>query len=70
MLTPGCCSQIVIYSINCVSTISSTARQQIAVVALGNYAIQEGDFYASLHQQQEEKKLGVQCQHVDNDGEV
>ena len=58
-----------IYSINCVSTISSTARQQLAVVALGNNAIQEGDFYASLHQQQEEKKLGVQCQRVDNDGE-
>ena len=58
-----------IYSINCVSTIYSTARQQLAVVALGNNAIQEGDFYASLHQQQEEKKLGVQCQRVDNDGE-
>ena len=49
-----------IYSVNCVSTISSAARQQLAVVALGNKAIQDGDFYASLHQEQEEVKLGVE----------
>ena len=49
-----------IYSVNCVSTISSAARQQLAVVALGNKAIQEGDFYASLHQEQEEVKLGIE----------
>ena len=58
-----------IYSVNCVSTISSTARQQLAVVALGNNAIQEGDFYTSLHQQQEEKRLGVQADCVHDDAE-
>ena len=49
-----------LFGIYCVSTISSAARQQLAVVALGNKAIQEGDFYASLHQEQEEVKLGVE----------
>ena len=58
-----------IYSVNCVSTISSTARQQLAVVALGNNAIQEGDFYTSLHHQQEEKRLGVQADCVHDDAE-
>ena len=43
------------------STISSTARQKLAVVALGNNDIQKGDFYTSLHQQQEEKRLGIQA---------
>ena len=57
--TPSCCSQIVWY-VNCVSTISSVARQKLAVVALGNKTIQEGDFYASLHQEQEEVKVGVE----------
>ena len=58
-----------IYSINCVSTISSTARQQLAVVAFGNNAIQEGDFYTSLHQKEEEKRLRVQADCVHNDAE-
>ena len=58
-----------IYSVNCVSPISSTARQQLAVVALGNNAIQEGDFYTSLHQQEEEKKLGIQADCVHDDEE-
>ena len=35
---------------------SSAAR----IVALGNKATQEGDFYASLHQEQEEVKLGIE----------
>ena len=46
-----------IYSVNCVTTISSSARQQMAVVALGNNAIHKGNFYASLHQKEEEEKV-------------
>ena len=40
-----------IYSMNYVSTISAVARQQLAVIALSSNAIQDGDFYPSLHHQ-------------------
>ena len=46
-----------VYSVNCISTISLKARQELATIALGGNAIQANQFYASLHQQQEEKKL-------------
>ena len=44
-----------VYSVNCISTISSKARKQLATIALGDKAIQENQFYASLHQEEEEK---------------
>jgi len=44
-----------IYSVNCVSTISLTARRQLAFIALGSNAIQDDNFYASFHQQKEEE---------------
>jgi len=43
--------------VNCISTISSKASQILAVIALGDKAIQEDQFYTSLHQEQEEKKI-------------
>ena len=46
-----------IYSVNCVSTISLTARRQLAFIALGSNAMQDNDFYASLHQQQEDETI-------------
>ena len=44
-----------VYSVNCISTISSKARKQLATIALGDKAIQENHFFASLHQEEEEK---------------
>ena len=46
-----------VYSINCISTISSRARKILATIALGDKAIQEDQFYTSLHQQEEEQKI-------------
>ena len=41
----------------------------MAVIALGNNAIHEGNFYASLHQKEEED-LGVQCDHVHDNADI
>ena len=38
-------------SVNCIPTLSSSTRQEIAVIAIGCKAIQEPQFYASLHQE-------------------
>ena len=38
-------------SVNCIPTLSSSTRQQFAVIAIGCKAIQESQFYASLHQE-------------------
>jgi len=46
-----------IYSVNCVSTISSTARRQLAFIALGSNAIQDDNFYASLQQKEKLVKM-------------
>jgi len=47
-----------VHSVNCISTISSKSRHQLAIIAFGDKAIRENHFYASLHQEKEEK-IGV-----------
>ena len=38
-------------SVNCIPTLSSQTRQEIAVIAIGSKAIEDSHFYASIHQE-------------------
>ena len=44
-------------SVNCIPTLSSTTRQQLAVIAVGSRAVQDLNFYSSLHQKKQEQSL-------------
>ena len=46
-------------SVNCIPTLSLSTRQQIAMIAIGNKAIRESQFYASLHQEKLESVSNV-----------
>ena len=39
-------------SINCTPTMSCKSRKEIAVIALGSSAVQNSDFYTSLHEKE------------------
>ena len=51
-------------SVNCIPTLSSSTRQQIAVITTGSKAIQVSQFYASL--QQDKDLIAICCQAVKN----
>ena len=47
-------------SVNCIPTLSLQTRQEIAIIAVGSKAIQDSQFYASIHQEKLESSINDQ----------